>query len=221
MALLGGVPWGVWVLVQMAVAVGLSLALRQPRWWCLIHALFLPLVIFCLWLALPPWVYLLAFVMTWLVFGRIDRSRVPLYLSNQAALSVLAQRVPEHGRLLDIGAGTATVLMGLRHRRDLILTGIEHAWLPWLLGWLRLRLSGSTARWLRGDMLALDYGEFDMVYAFLSPAAMPWVWEKAVAEMRPNSVLVSNSFPVPGVAADEIIELNDWKGAKLYLWRMR
>ncbi|MBL8509446.1 MAG: class I SAM-dependent methyltransferase, partial [Chitinimonas sp.] len=108
----------------------------------------------------------------------------------------------------------------LGRRSDLQLTGVEHAWLPWLLGWCRLRLSGRPIAWLRGDMMAVPLRDFDVVYAFLSPAAMPAVWQKARQEMASGSLLISNTFAVPDVTADRIIEVNDWKGARLHLWRM-
>jgi hypothetical protein len=37
---------------------------------------------------------------------------------------------------------------------------------------------------------------------------MPRLWEKIRAEMKPGSLLISNSFPVPGVAPDRVIEVD-------------
>ncbi len=59
------------------------------------------------------------------------------------------------------------------------------------------------------------------MYAFLSPVPMPAVWAKAIAEMRPGSLLVSNSFEVPGHEADAVIEVGDRRGTRLFLYRMR
>ncbi|QDQ25222.1 hypothetical protein FNU76_02010 [Chitinimonas arctica] len=205
---------------QLCIAVVLSRLLGQPIWWQLLHALFAPAIVLSLSLALPPWIYLLAFVLAWLLFGPIARSRVPLYLSNRAAMDALERLLPEQASVLDVGAGTATVLARLGCRPGLKVSGVEHAWLPCLLGWLRLKLAGNPARLLWGDMMRMDLANYDVVYAFLSPAAMPALWAKARREMRSGSLLISNSFTVPDVAADEVIELNDWKGAKLHLWRM-
>jgi len=210
------------VLVAAPLAsVLLSWRCGQARWWWVIHALFLPLVVGALSLHLPPWIYLAAFVSAWAIFGRIDKSRVPLYLSNEAALLALEGLLPAGARFLDIGAGTGTVLAHLARRRsDLQLTGVEHAWLPWLLARIRLKLQGSDARVLRRDLLNTPLGGYDVVYAFLSPAMMPDVWRLAQDEMQGGALLVSNSFEIPGAPPDQAIELNDWKGARLYLWRM-
>ncbi|MGQ5522967.1 methyltransferase domain-containing protein [Chitinimonas sp. PSY-7] len=209
-----------WWPLQAVLALLLSVLCRQPRWWWLIHASFVPAVFLALRLNWPPWFYLLAFVFAWLLFGRIDRSRVPLYLSNRAALEVLDDLVPRQGKVLDLGAGTGTVLAWLGRRADIQVDGVEHAWLTWLIARLRLAMQGSRAKVWRGELMQAPLADYDVVYAFLSPAAMPSLWDKAKREMSSGSLLVSNTFEVPGVPADKVIELNDWKGASLYLWRM-
>jgi len=211
---------GLWLLIQVPVAMGISAWMRQPRWWLVIHLLFAPTVYLALQIGIPSWVYLVAFVVAWLVFGRIDQSRVPLYLSNHQALDALDALVPDGAAVLDLGAGTATVLLRLGKRSGLTVVGVEHAWLPWALGRCRLAWNRSRATLVRGEIEDCSLAPYDVVYAFLSPAAMPALWTKARAEMQAGSLLISNTFEVPGVPADRVIELNDWKDARLYLWQM-
>jgi hypothetical protein len=73
---------------------------------------------------------------------------------------------------------------------------------------------------MRGDFWHHPLGPYDMVYAFLSPLPMPRLWEKAKAEMRPGSLLVSNSFPVPDVEPQRVIEIADRRGTRLYCYSM-
>ncbi|MDR3413420.1 MAG: class I SAM-dependent methyltransferase [Formivibrio sp.] len=187
-------------------------------WWGGIHALFFPSIFLALQLNISPLWYLLAFTLSWVVFGRVAVNRAPIYLSNRQVLTALEARLPKNGHFLDIGAGTGTVLAWLVKRRpDLQLYGIEQAWLPWLLGRFRLP---SKVKWLRGDYQKLDFANFDMAYAFLSPVPMEALWQKAQREMRPGTLFLSNTFIVPGVAPDEMIELGDWKGGRLLLWHM-
>ena len=49
---------------------------------------------------------------------------------------------------------------------------------------------------------------------------MPQLHAKASREMKPGSMLVSNSFAVPGVDATEIWELADRRKTRLYLYEM-
>jgi len=204
-----------------AVAAATGAAFALPRWWRVIHLL-LPLLA---WGALvlgpdPAW-YLAAFVGSVLVFGAAPGSAVPLYLSSAADVEALSALVPAGApvRVLDAGCGTGTVLAGLRSRRpDALLEGIESSVLPWLAARVRMAARrGCGVRW--GSLWRADFGAYDVVYAFLSPAPMARLWDKARREMRPGSVLVSNRFPVPGIAPTGAVRTGAG-GRCLYVWRM-
>ena len=81
-----------------------------------------------------------------------------------------------------------------------------------------LALARSDARVRRQNLYTLDWGEYDVVYAYLSPAPMADVWRKVCAEMRPGSIFISNSFAVPGVEPDLVVETRDWHGSRLLIW---
>lgn len=222
-----GFVGGLWPLVAMqAVLAALaSLLLRSERWWLPIHLGFLPAALLGhgLTRALdlhPAW-FLAGFVLLLLIYWTSFRSRVPLYLSNRATAAALGQLLPAApARLLDIGAGTGSVLRPLaRARPDCHFTGIELAPIPWLLGRLLTRRL-SNIDWRRGDMFASAWSDHDVVYAFLSPVPMAAVWAKASAEMKPGSLLVSNSFAVPGIAAERILAVGDRRGTQLHLYRI-
>ena len=59
----------------------------------------------------------------------------------------------------------------------------------------------------------------DVVYAFLSPAPMPRLWEKVQREMRPGTLFISNRFIVPGVKPHQRIATGE-PGVNLYVWRL-
>jgi SAM-dependent methyltransferase len=125
---------------------------------------------------------------------------------------------PGPAAALDIGCGIGTLLAALAPRRaDLRLTGIETAPIPFALAFLRTRKhSGVTV--VRGDFFAYSWAEYDLVYAFLSPAPMRAVWEKARREMRPGSLFVSNSFTVPGREPECIVEVADRRRTRLLVF---
>ena len=85
----------------------------------------------------------------------------------------------------------------------------------------RLRLENAAVDVAFGSIWDERLDHYDVVYAYLSPAAMPRLWDKARLEMKPGSLLVSNSFAVPGVAAQRVIPL-EGKGVAtaLYVWEM-
>lgn len=207
--------------LQGACAALVSWRLGEPRWWWLINFLFMPLAVIALALNIAPGWYLLAFALTLLVFWRTDRSRVPLYLSNVPTASAVATLLPaQAGTVIDLGCGDGRLLRHLAALRpDCRFTGIEHAPLPWLLARLfNLRCGNVTIRY--GDFWQQNLGDFDVVYAFLSPTPMPELAAKARAEMETDKLLISNSFFIPGQEADAIIEVADRRQTRLFCYKI-
>ncbi|MDD5250286.1 MAG: class I SAM-dependent methyltransferase [Rhodocyclaceae bacterium] len=206
--------------VQGACAALTAYKLEAPPWWLAIHFAFAPLVVAASSLAVAPGWYLAAFVALLLVFWRTDKSRVPLFLTNATAAAAVAALLPARPcHVVDLGCGNGGLLRRLaRARPDCEFFGLEHAPLPWL--WARLTTLNRPNVTIRyGDFWALHLGLFDVVYAFLSPAPMPRLWQKAAAEMKPDSLLVSNSFAVPDVAPDATAAVGDRRATRLYVYR--
>lgn len=207
-------------LLQGGIAAMVSLKLGAPPWWGPIHLIFLPLAVLMLRLEIAPAWFLAGFVLLFLIFWRTDRSRVPLYLSNRPTAATLETLLPStSGRILDIGCGDGGLLRRIAVARpDCEFVGIEYAPLPWLLA--KLRLSGiqnATVHW--GDFWSEPLEGYDLVYAFLSPAPMSRLWAKACSEMRRGSMLVSNSFAVPGITPYRLLSVDDRRKTRLYLYR--
>jgi cyclopropane fatty-acyl-phospholipid synthase-like methyltransferase len=145
---------------------------------------------------------------------------VPLYLSNAATAAAVATLLPPVPcKVIDLGCGDGALLRKLaRARPDCQFLGIEHAPLPW--AWARLAaidLANCEIRF--GDFWRQALGQFDVVYAFLSPAPMSQLWAKARKEMQPRTLLVSNSFPVPDTRPERTLELTDRRATRLFCYR--
>lgn len=207
-------------LLQGGIAAMIALKLRAPRWWLLIHLAFMPLVVVVQRLDIPPGWFLAAFILLMLIFWRTDKSRVPLYLTNRATATTLLELLPAKPcRCVDLGCGDGGLLSRLAQARpDCEFTGIEHAPLTALLA--RLRTAGRPNVTIRqGDFWQVPLGHYDVVYAFLSPAPMPELWAKATAEMAPDALLISNSFEIPAVEADQTIAVGDRRNTRLFLYQ--
>lgn len=207
--------------IQGGCAAIVSHRLRAPSWWQAIHLVFLPLLALASRLGLPPWFWLSGFVILLLVFWRTDRSRVPLYLTNATTADRIAMLLPPTPCfVLDIGCGDGGLIRHLaRLRADCEFVGIEHAPLTWL--WARLASLGFDNVQIRyGDFWQPPFTPYDFVYAFLSPAPMTRLWEKARDEMRPGTLLISNSFAVPGLPAEKEIGVADRRASKLFCYRI-
>jgi len=171
-------------------------------------------------LALPPGVFLAVFVVLLFVYWSTFRTQVPYYPSGRGVWDQVAGLLPQDraAKAIDIGSGLGGLVLELARRRpDCDLFGIELAPLPWLASHLRARVTGSRARFLLGDYEKLDFGQYDLVFAYLSPAAMGALWRKARAEMKPGSVLVSYEFVIDGIEPDRRFVTTDSKKI-LFVW---
>lgn len=207
-------------LLQGTLAATLAFLLRSARWWTLLHLVFMPSAITLATAEIPSYAYALAFILLALTYWSGAGHQIPLFLSSKITAHRLLANLPDHTglRLLDAGSGTGSLTArAARLRPDWKITGIEAAPLPHLIA--RARLRHSSAESLRGDFWRTSFKDYDVVYAFLSPVPMSRLWQKAKREMTPGSLLVSNSFPVPGVTPERICELEDRRGSVLYFYR--
>lgn len=212
-----------WALLQGMIAAAIGHWLGMDRWWLPLNLLFVPAAVAALAMDLSPLWFLGAFLLLALVYGKIYRTQVPLYLSSRAAVAAVASLLPQQRSFsfIDLGSGCGGLLQQLNKvRPDGIYQGIEAAPLPFLLS--RCRSAFGVAGWRVswGDFWRLDLARYDVVYAYLSPVPMAVLWRKARKEMRPGSILISNSFVVPGVTPEVTLKLDDFGGSTLYLWRL-
>lgn len=210
--------------LQGIIAAALGHTLRLPSWWLPIQLLFLPAAVAALSLNLPSSVYFAAFAALLLFYWSTFRTRVPLYLSGRKVWRNLVGLLPSAStfRFIDLGSGLGGLPMYLAlNRPEGEYHGVEIAPAPWLISRLRAWWSGSRARFLRMDYARLNLAEYDVVFTFLSPAAMPGIWKKACAEMKDGALLISLAFPVPGVKPDLIVDANGGSRHVLYGWRMQ
>ncbi len=212
--------WG-GLAAQCIAAALLSWLIGLPVWWIWIGFCFPAALTLALDAGdLPAWPFGVAFVALYLFFSNTARERVPLYLSNKRTADALLSLMRQRGgtRFIDLGSGLGGVVRAL-DGEGRVARGVETAPMVWLLSAVLSRLTGR-GRILRQDIWSTGLAQEDLVYAFLSTEPMPALYEKAKAEMKPGSLLVSNSFPVPGVEPDEVWELPDRRKTKLYLYKM-
>jgi hypothetical protein len=213
--------------VQGLLAAAITWKFGLAPWWRAIQLLFPLAVLATLALRLPSWLFLLLFLVLLGLYWSTFRTQVPYYPSNPAVWDAVRQLLPPPAaagaparplRLIDIGSGLGGLVMYLaRARPDAVCEGIELAPLPWLYSWSRAGLAGSRARFRLGDYERLDFADYDLVFAYLSPAAMAALWRKAAAEMRPGAMLASYEFAIDARAPDQAIYATEG-GVPLYIW---
>lgn len=215
-------PMGAWLALEGVIAAAAGRIVGMPWWWIPINCSFFPCMYLFLSLNCSPWWFFAAFGVLLLINGAAWMQRVPLFISSRHAAAAVHTVMPQREgiRVLDLGCGTGRLLVTLaRLQCHGDYTGIEVAPLPYVVSRLRA-LRHRSLRVLWGNFWRLDFSEYDVVYAYLSPAPMLRLWDKARREMRPGSLLISNGFAVPDVPPDRAIALKDSMRSTLYVWRM-
>jgi hypothetical protein len=213
------------VLLQSMIATTLATCAGMAIWWRWIH-FFFPIALWMMSIAqVPNSVYLVGFVLTLAVYWTTFKTRVPFYPSRPSVWHALFVLMQQHSprkplRMIDIGSGLGDLSMYIAQRRpNDTVEGIEIAPLPWLISKVRAGMQGSSAVFTMGNYEALNFAEYDIVFAYLSPAAMPNLWQKAKQDMVKGSLLVSLEFDIPDALPNQIIHTGQ-STPKLYVWRM-
>ena len=215
-------PWYEASLMIGVVAFLLACLSRQYWWWKAIHLLFAPSAYLSSQLNIAPKWYLAASIVLFLVFRGAISGRVPLYCSSKKTAQTLSELFAHNqpAKLIDVGAGTGNLVAPLAHSlTETMISGIENSILPWFVGYVRCKRL-SNCEWFLGDFWKIHLASFDVVYAFLSPEPMNRLWRKANEEMRPGSLFISNSFPVPDINITFVIDVDDFRQTRLYCYRI-
>lgn len=174
---------------------------KQPRWWLPIHITFPIAVLAASILQIPAAWYLLGFILCAALFGSIHQTRVPYYPSRKAAWDALATLMndkPAGQRFIDIGCGMGGCAKFIKTTYpQAVVHGIELALLPWAICRLRSALQKSSPAWLFGDYNKLNFSDYDLIFAYLSPAAMEDLEAKLSKELLPTKLFTSLEFTLP------------------------
>ena len=200
----------------------LAFLLGLDWWWVVIEFIFPPAVIGSLLFDLPTSFSFFAFFLMLLLFWSTFRTQVPYYPSKSNLPPVILELLPVASpfNFIDVGSGLGGLLINLKKKRpDGQFEGVEIAPLPWCLSVMRAWLFRVDIQLKLKNYMKCDFSQYDVIFAYLSPAAMPGLWEKAHAEMRPGSMLMSYEFIIPDVPPD--IEINSADNSPvLYVWRI-
>jgi len=210
------------VIMQATFAALFSSVSGMASWWRWIHLGF-PLAIWGMstW-HIPNEFYMAGFIISLSLFWTTFRSQVPFFPSRPGTWQHLAKLMPQDKpmRMIDIGSGLGDMSMHIAKVRPLSkVEGIEIAPLPWLISYIRAVMRRSTAVFRMGDYRELDFANYDVIFAYLSPAAMLALWQKASKEMRPGSMLVSLEFEIPSITPTICIPA-DQQSPAMYVWHI-
>lgn len=212
---------GVLPALALAGLAGLALALLQTRRWRrLIVAAGFPLSLLASGLAagLPAWAWLAPLALLALAYPQRSWRDAPLFPTPAHALEPLAELapLPAGARVLDAGCGLGHGLRELRRAYpEARIEGVE-----WSA--LLARLAAWRCPWAkvwRGDMWAVDWSGYQLVYLFQRPESMPQALAKAKGELSAGSWLVSLDFEITDLVPLARLSVGGRHSLWVYRWR--
>ncbi|MDD4995697.1 MAG: class I SAM-dependent methyltransferase [Patescibacteria group bacterium] len=122
---------------------------------------------------------------------------VPLTTAKVRRMLEIAEVKPNEV-VMDLGSGDARVLIEAAKKFQARGVGIELnpflAWLSRLDLWIRGL--GGRVKIKRGNMYKADFGQADVITAYLMPKAMVRLEEKIEKEVKPGARVVCCAFPL-------------------------
>jgi hypothetical protein len=159
------------------------------------------------------------FAMVSILVGVVRTGISPMPSSRRAVQQVLQFVVPPRpGSIYELGAAWGSLAIPLaRAFPDRRIIAYELSTIPWLFLLLRVRVSGlKNIEVVRRDFFRDDLGKAAVVVCYLYPGSMVRLSTKLQSELMPGTVVVSNTFALPGWVPDQKSQLKDLYRTKIY-----
>ena len=159
------------------------------------------------------------FVMVSILVGVVRTGISPMPSSRRAVQQVLQFVVPPRpGSIYELGAAWGSLAIPLaRAFPDRRIIAYELSTIPWLFLLLRVRVSGlKNIEVVRRDFFRDDLGKAAVVVCYLYPGSMVRLSTKLLSELMPGTIVVSNTFALPGWVPDQKSQLKDLYRTKIY-----
>jgi hypothetical protein len=141
--------------------------------------------------------------------------------ARKAIAALLAEEM-KTGSIAELGSGWGTMLPALsRKLPKCAITGFENSPVPFLFSrFLLLCMQRKQIRVIFGSFYETPLSPHDAVICYLYPGAMEKLKLKFSQELRPGSLIISNTFAVSGWEPERTVVLNDLYRSPVYVYRM-
>ncbi len=158
---------------------------------------------------------LLAASIVWTTL-RVGISPMP---SSAKATRAILDLIPGNAgeQIAELGSGWGRLALAVTsHRPEAHVMAYELSLLPWVWSIGVARLMGrQRIEFVRRDFFDADLGDTDVVLCYLFPGAMERL-AKRLPHLKAGSVIISNTFRLPGWQPDEVVELDDLYRTRVY-----
>jgi len=145
--------------------------------------------------------------------------------STRKARKALLDLAPKkmHGNIAELGSGWGGLALALAKRYpETQVYAYELSLVPYLFSRLRLKLQGpDNLHFVREDFLAADLSQTALLVTYLFPGGMDHIAEQLVPKLQQETILLSNTFALPGYTPQEKVILPDLYRTPVYRYDLK
>lgn len=156
-------------------------------------------------------------VVIWTVKSGIS----PMPTSEKVKKRVLATIPPEtQGTVVDLGSGWGNIAMQMAYLLPQChVVGYEISPIPWFISKMwKLFNKVPNVEFLHKDFSNVPLQNVSLVYCYLFPNGMKKLAKKFDEELRPGTIVISNTFAVPGWDPIQVLNVQDIYNTRIYVY---
>lgn len=144
--------------------------------------------------------------------------------SSSKAKDAIKNLLPSQikGKIYELGCGFGALAFHLADLHpEAEIWAFEVSPVPWFYAYLTQRIYRfSNVKLFWEDFFRIPLGDATIVVCYLYPGAMDRLKEKFEKELSPGTLVISNTFAIPGWTPQEVIKVNDIYRTKVYLYKV-
>lgn len=155
------------------------------------------------------------FFAAWTIYS-IIKTGVPFAKTPNDNIDIIFSELnlPAGAKIYDLGCGNGKVLFAAE-KLGLIATGYELAIYPYLKSCLKKFFTKSKVKIFRKNFFLEKINDADAIFIFLVNTVMEKIGDKLNIELKPNTIIVSYGFELPGWSTTKTLET---KPSKTYIY---
>ena len=144
--------------------------------------------------------------------------------SKKIIKKILAEiKFEDNALVCELGCGNAKFLRAIANNKDVLAVGYEYSLIVYLQAIFFNLLANRKVQIYLQDFFKADLSQADYIFCFLMPEEMARLEEKLKSELKPNALVISNSFPFKKWQPEKIIDLGgnskNFLNKRLYFYR--
>lgn len=126
------------------------------------------------------------------------------------------------GPVYELGSGWGTLAIPIAQKLPKCqVVGYETSPVPFFVSMVRKRLSHLNNLTLhKKDFFKESIDDAALVVCYLYPGAMRKLKKKFQNELKPGTLVISNTFAIPGWVPEKVVEVEDLYKTKIYIYRL-